>query len=66
MTRKMEWGSIDIMDANMVDKNVVERLKRLIVIKENENLRTKKLTDPRMIEWIKSKIEEEVQCLLNR
>lgn len=50
----------------IVDEKVVERLKRNIIIKENSNLKTKALSDPKMVDWIQAKIEEEVKCLLNQ
>lgn len=49
-----------------VDSKVIERLKRSIIIKENMNLKTRKMNDSQMVAWIKKKIEEEVQCYLNQ
>ena len=49
-----------------VNSKVVERLKRSIIIKENMNLKTRTMNDSQMVEWIKKKIEEEVQCYLNQ
>ena len=49
-----------------VDSKVIERLKRSIIIKENMNLKTRTMNDSQMVEWIKKKIEEEVQCYLNQ
>lgn len=49
-----------------IDEKIVERLKRKIILKENQNLKTRSISDPRMVEWIKKQIEEEVQCCLNR
>lgn len=49
-----------------VDNNIVERLKRSIIIKENMNLKTRTMNDSQMVAWIKKKIEEEVQCCLNQ
>ena len=49
-----------------VDSKVVERLKRSIIIKENMNLKTRQMSDPQMVSWIKKKIEEEAQCYFNR
>lgn len=49
-----------------IDKAVVERLKRKIIIKENMNLKTRELNDSRMVNWIKDSIEEEVKCCLNQ
>ena len=54
-------------DTNIeIDENIVERLKRNIIIRENINLKTREKSDAEMVKWIKSKIEEEVQCCLNR
>ena len=50
----------------VVDDAIVERLKRNIIIKENTNLKTKTLSDSQMVDWIKKKIEEEVQCGSNQ
>lgn len=49
-----------------VDPKIVERLKRKIIIQENMNLKTRTMSDPQMVTWIKKKIEEEVQCSLNQ
>ena len=49
-----------------VDSKAIERLKRSIIIKENMNLKTRTMNDSQMVEWIKKKIEEEVQCYLNQ
>lgn len=49
-----------------IDRKIVERLKNKIIIKENMNLKTREKNDQEMVRWIKSKIEEEVQCCLNR
>jgi len=49
-----------------VDSAAIERLKRSIIIKENMNLKTRTLNDSQMVDWIKKKIEEEVQCCLNQ
>ena len=49
-----------------IDRKIVERLKNKIIIKENMNLKTREKNDQEMVRWIKSKIEEEVQCCLNQ
>lgn len=49
-----------------IDKKIVERLKRNIIIQESKNLKTKNLNDQQMVSWIKKRIEEEVQCCLNQ
>ena len=52
-------------DTNIeIDEKIVERLKRNIIIRENINLKTREKSDADMVKWIKSKIEEEVQCCL--
>ena len=56
----MSYTNIDI------DEKIVERLKRNIIIRENINLKTREKSDADMVKWIKSKIEEEVQCCLNQ
>lgn len=50
----------------IIDDQAVERLKRSIIIKENINLKTRTMDDQKMVAWIKSKIEEEVQCCSNQ
>ena len=48
-------------DSNIqIDEKIVECLKR------NINLKTREKSDADMVKWIKSKIEEEVQCCLNQ
>ena len=49
-----------------IDQAIVNRLKKNIIIKESQNLKTRALSDPQMVSWIKKKIEEEVQCYLNQ
>lgn len=49
-----------------ISEKVVERLKRRIIIAENQNLKTREKTDQQMIAWIKKQIEEEVQCCSNQ
>lgn len=49
-----------------IDKQIVDRLKRKIIVQETLNLKTKAKTDQEMVNWIKGTIEEEVQCLLNQ
>lgn len=54
-------------DTNIeIDKKIIERLKKNIIIRENINLKTREKSDADMVKWIKSKIEEEVQCCLNQ
>ena len=49
-----------------INERSIERLKRKIIIKENENLKTREKSDPQMVAWIKKAIEEEAQCYFNR
>lgn len=49
-----------------INEKAVERLKRKIIIAENQNLKTREKTDQQMIAWIKKQIEEEVQCYSNQ
>ena len=49
-----------------IDRDVIERIKKKVIIKENTNLKTHLLNDTQMIKWIKNKIEEEVECYLNQ
>lgn len=44
-----------------LDEKIVKRLINKILIKENEALK-KGTSDSFMVNWIKSKIEEEVEC----
>lgn len=54
-------------DTNIeIDEKIIERLKKNIIIRENINLKTREKSDADMVKWIKSKIEEEVQCCLNQ
>ena len=58
------------VDSNMeqikVNEKAVERLKRRIILQENQNLKTRTMTDQQMIAWIKKQIEEEAQCYSNQ
>ncbi|MBQ6628646.1 MAG: hypothetical protein IJH65_07470 [Methanobrevibacter sp.] len=56
------------MDKNeiVINEEIVERLKRVIIMKESQNLKTRSLTDEQMVSWIKKRIEEELQCYLNQ
>lgn len=49
-----------------IDRTVIERIKRKVIIRENENLKTHSKNDSQMVNWIKKTIEEEVQCYLNQ
>ena len=54
------------MEQINVNPKAVERLKRTIILQENQNLRTKAMSDQQMVAWIKKQIEEEAQCYLNQ
>ena len=49
-----------------VNEKAIVRLKQKILIKENDNLRTKQLGDAQMVNWIKKQIEEEAKCYSNQ
>ena len=57
--------NIDLPNENL-DRRVIEKLKRKIVIAENTNLRTKNKSDQQMVQDIKKWIEEEVTCCSKR
>lgn len=48
-----------------INQAIIKRLQTKIVIKENQNLKTKAMSDQQMVKWIKDKIEEELKCYLN-
>lgn len=54
------------MEVINVNEKAVERLKRKIIIAENQNLKTRDKSDQQMVAWIKKQIEEEVQCYSNQ
>ena len=56
---------MDLPNENL-DRRVIEKLKRKIVIAENTNLRTKNKSDQQMVQDIKKWIEEEVTCCSKR
>ena len=43
-----------------VDKNIVDRLQKWIVMRENQNIQSREKGDADMIKLIKKRIEEEV------
>lgn len=49
-----------------VNEKAIERLKRKIIIAENDNLRTKNKSDKAMVDDIKKWIEEEAKCYSNQ
>lgn len=54
------------MEQIEINEKAVERLKRKIILQENQNLKTRAMTDQKMVAWIKKQIEEEAQCYSNR
>ena len=50
------------MEQIEINEKAVERLKRKIILQENQNLKTRAMTDQQMVAWIKEQIEEEAQC----
>ena len=57
---KMENREIEINEKS------IERLKKKIIIAENNNLKTKNKSDKAMIDDIKKMIEEETKCYSNQ
>ena len=49
-----------------INEKAIERLKRKIVIAENNNLKTKNKSDKAMVDDIKKWIEEEAKCYSNQ
>ncbi len=45
-----------------VNDKVIERLKRWIILQENQNIKTRDKSDPDMVKAIKKRIEEEVNA----
>jgi len=45
-----------------IDSKKVERLTKLLIIKEKNNIRTKEYNDGQMVNAIKKMIEEEAAC----
>lgn len=54
------------MNEIKVNPDAVERLKRKIIIKENQNLKTRTMSAQQMVTWIKKQIEEEAECYLKQ
>ncbi len=50
-------------DEIQINEKVVERLKRWIILQENQNIKTKKKGDGEMIKAIRNRIEEEVNAV---
>lgn len=51
-----------IINGIEVDKKKADRVLRRIIIKEKNNIKTKRFNDIEMVKKIKKMIEEEVQC----
>lgn len=49
-----------------LDEKKLEYLKYKIIMKENKNLKDRKLSYPEMVSWIKKLIEEEFKCCSNQ
>ena len=62
---KTERKVVAIMKQIEVNEKAVVRLKRKIIIQENENLKKKTMSDQQMVAWIKKQIEEEAKCYSN-
>lgn len=41
------------MEAININEKAVERLKRKIILQENQNLKTRSMSDSQMVTWIK-------------
>ena len=54
------------MEDIKINEKAVERLKRKIILQENQYLKTHSMCDSQMVSWIKKQIEEEVQCYSNQ
>lgn len=54
------------MEEFKISDKAIERLKRKIILQENQNLKTREKSDKQMIDWIKKQIEEEAQCYSNQ
>lgn len=50
----------------LVNDIIVRRLEQKIISLENENLKSKELSETKIVDKIKKMIEEEVQCSLNQ
>lgn len=57
---------VSIMEQIKINEKAIERLKQKIIIRENQNLKTRSMNDQQMVAWIKKQIEEEAQCYLNQ
>ena len=53
----------DLFDGIEIDMDKVERLKKWLLEREAENLRSRERNDSEMIKLISKRIEEEAQCL---
>lgn len=49
-----------------LNRKLLDRLKKRIILTESQNLRTKNKSDKQMVADIKKMIEEEVRCCSNQ
>lgn len=49
-----------------LNRKLLDRLKKRIILTESQNLRTKNKSDKQMVADIKKMIEEEVRCYSNQ
>lgn len=49
-----------------LNRKLLDRLKKKIILAESQNLRTKNKSDKQMVADIKKMIEEEVRCCSNQ
>lgn len=54
------------LEGIIIDEEKVKRLERKIIMKENNNLKSREKSDSQMIKWIMDLIEEEVTCYSNQ
>lgn len=54
------------LNNNELNRKVLDRLKKKIILAESQNLRTKNKGDTQMVADIKKWIEEEVKCYSNQ
>lgn len=54
------------MDNIEVNEKIISRLRKKVLKEVNENIRTNNIATHKMVDNIKSWIEEEVRCYLNQ
>lgn len=57
---------MDLNNNNELNRKVLDRLKKKIILAESQNLRTKNKSETQMVADIKKWIEEEVKCCSNQ